>query len=716
MFLIRGFVVIPLVVIAYIACWRRASAMRMLGLILMAVSSVVIPSMYYIIDEGGFPASLILTMTLWAIIAIAGLITFLYHRKPLHSQQPQLRTTPEHFAVAEGENMSIIVTCRCGARCRMRAQDAGRQGKCRDCGQIITIPLLSPPTGQVPLADQPRSEAARPSVASQTRSPAASSKNRVIWMMTGIAVLFVCAGAAVFYMSRAARTAPVARAETANLGSKPGNGGSTVGESFARNGDAAANGSPSPAPQSIAGATPARVGGAAADASLRDGEILLETGVTPVAARNERDPIRAMPDTASNASDATRVGDTVEVLQNGVELKVAARHPGKNLPVNDSASMNKLLSDTITVSLPSKSVKAFEVPALQRTLLSAIALPELLTLQGIGDIQCTVLSSLAWKIEKTPKKTTCEEIGAEHAGSVVLLLDRMFFAGTQLEPGNLLYFDGRNWTPMAKAKVAEALRTSISAGPNNHQPWLSCCLVADEEVILGPFLCEEFAKWIRTKEPSAAQLRALVALRQQAAIPLLESVREKVQPDDKDLLELGIKHLKDRASATRPMRELHLPAAGPAGVPKELRWAVIITESGVLPADNEGFTMSMAKTSATVFKVGDQDGLHLTAFALKLDKEPLPIKRIVDLVGEPDKVERGDPATHGGNLQLYAYGPIRLSVDPASGNVAGLTAPIGMLKQGLRTKAQEVLAPYKQDASPFAPTESPALAKPARQR
>jgi hypothetical protein len=79
--IIKTSIVSVILTLAYLRCWNKPRAMRMLGLVLVVVSAVVIPAMYYIIGEGGYPAVLALTIGFWSVIGIMGLITFIVHRK-----------------------------------------------------------------------------------------------------------------------------------------------------------------------------------------------------------------------------------------------------------------------------------------------------------------------------------------------------------------------------------------------------------------------------------------------------------------------------------------------------------------------------------------------------------------------------------------------------------------------------------------------------------
>ena len=72
----RGWPVIILFGVLYLICWNNKRALKLLGLVMCTAAIVACPAFYYIIEYGGFPASLPLTMFIWVAVGFVGLLTY----------------------------------------------------------------------------------------------------------------------------------------------------------------------------------------------------------------------------------------------------------------------------------------------------------------------------------------------------------------------------------------------------------------------------------------------------------------------------------------------------------------------------------------------------------------------------------------------------------------------------------------------------------------
>jgi len=77
----RGVIVLVVLAVAYAACWGKPRALRQLGLVMVAAAVVLTPTLYYLIEVGGFPADLTLSCGLWIAVGLVGLITYTANRK-----------------------------------------------------------------------------------------------------------------------------------------------------------------------------------------------------------------------------------------------------------------------------------------------------------------------------------------------------------------------------------------------------------------------------------------------------------------------------------------------------------------------------------------------------------------------------------------------------------------------------------------------------------
>ncbi|MGD0461995.1 MAG: hypothetical protein ABSB74_05870 [Tepidisphaeraceae bacterium] len=70
--------------------------------------------------------------------------------------------------------MSIEVSCECGKRFSVGDQYAGKRGRCKACGRVVTVPAAEPPEYTHELADDPIPEAkvAVPTESMNARGPA----------------------------------------------------------------------------------------------------------------------------------------------------------------------------------------------------------------------------------------------------------------------------------------------------------------------------------------------------------------------------------------------------------------------------------------------------------------------------------------------------------------------------------------------------------------
>ena len=147
-----------------------------------------------------------------------------------------------------------------------------------------------------------------------------------------------------------------------------------------------------------------------------------------------------------------------------------------------------------------------------------------------------------------------------------------------------------------------------------------------------------------------------------------------------------------------------VPASAPAGkvakspvaMPKELRWAVVVLDSGALPADREDFTKELARTAAQAFGAQPGEIVSYTEQALGLDRNPVNISAIRQLVGEADQVRPNQTSNDGKRVfEEHRFGSIVIQVDPGAGKVIGVGAPNGWWSEGLRKKAQDALAAWR---------------------
>ena len=149
---------------------------------------------------------------------------------------------------------------------------------------------------------------------------------------------------------------------------------------------------------------------------------------------------------------------------------------------------------------------------------------------------------------------------------------------------------------------------------------------------------------------------------------------------------------KDPSAKSSPSKAETPPSRGKRNVPKELRWAVIVLDSGAVPTGAERAGKGLYELAGLLFKPTDDDVMFCSDHALGIDQNPVHIKRVLELVGEPDKLDRNVPSRDGKQtFDAYQYGRLTLRTDPVKGNIKEVAAPAGWWRSGIRGMAEKAL-------------------------
>ena len=145
------------------------------------------------------------------------------------------------------------------------------------------------------------------------------------------------------------------------------------------------------------------------------------------------------------------------------------------------------------------------------------------------------------------------------------------------------------------------------------------------------------------------------------------------------------------------------PPALPRSSGPDLRWAIIIRNTGIMPASSEQAAARMADTQASALQLGDEDSVAVMAATLAPPK-PLRADEIAALVGAADEISAEIPTPDGKNhYDHHRYGKLSLLVDAGTGLINGLSAPAAWWRGGLRTRAEQALGALR------SPTQSPSM-------